>query len=42
LFGNPRDVVVAMLRQDGGWRISDIDYGNGETLSTRYKRATGR
>jgi hypothetical protein len=42
VFGNPRDVVVAMLRQDGGWRISDIDYGNGETLSTRYKRATGR
>ena len=42
VLGNPRTVVVAMLRQDGGWRISDIDYGDGETLSARYKRATGR
>ncbi len=42
VLGNPRTVVVAMLRQDGGWRISEIDYGDGETLSARYKRATGR
>jgi hypothetical protein len=42
VFGNPRDVVIAMLRRDGGWRINDIDYGEGETLSARYKRATGR
>lgn len=41
VLGNRRNVVVAMMRQDGAWRISDIDYGNGETLRARYKRATG-
>jgi hypothetical protein len=42
VLGNPRNVMVAMLRQGGAWRISDIDYGDGETLGAQYRRMTGR
>jgi hypothetical protein len=42
VFGNRRTVILAMLRQDGTWRVNDIDYGDGETLSGRHKRAAGR
>jgi hypothetical protein len=42
VIGNPRDVVAVLLRQEGVWRIDDLDYGIGETFAARYRRFTAR
>jgi hypothetical protein len=42
VLDNPRDVVAVLLRQNGVWRIDDLDYGTGETLAARYRRFTAR
>jgi hypothetical protein len=42
VLGNPRQLTVALLRENGVWRIDDIDYAPGDTLVTYYKRITGR
>lgn len=40
--GNPREVVVMLLREDDAWHIDDINYGERETLAARYRRMTGK
>lgn len=40
--GTVRNLVVSLFRQDGAWRIQDIEYGPGDTLVGHYKRMTGR
>jgi len=42
VIGHPRTVVVSMLREDGAWRIKDVEYDGGDTLSAHYKRMAGR
>lgn len=40
--GTIRELAVTLLRQDGAWRIHEIEYGAGDTLAGHYRRITGR
>jgi hypothetical protein len=40
--GNPRTLVVHTLREGGDWKISDIDYGGGESFVAYFRRRAGR
>ena len=40
--GHPRTVVVHTVRESGAWKISDIDYGGGESFVAYFRRRTGR
>jgi hypothetical protein len=40
--GTIRELAVVLLRQDGAWRIHEIEYGPGDTLTGHYRRITGR
>jgi hypothetical protein len=35
---NPRSLVVHTMREDGTWKISDIDYGGGESFVAYFRR----
>ena len=36
--GNPRTLIVHTVREDGAWKISDIDYGGGESFAAYFRR----
>jgi hypothetical protein len=40
--GNSRTLVVSTAREGGAWKISDIDYGNGESFVAYFRRRAGR
>jgi hypothetical protein len=40
--GHPRQLVVRTVREGGTWKISDIDYGNGESFVAYFRRRAGR
>ncbi len=40
--GEARQIVVRPVLEEGLWKVADISYGNGESLSTYYRRITGR
>jgi hypothetical protein len=40
--GAVRELGVIMLRQDGAWRIGEIEYGPNDTLAGHYRSITGR
>jgi len=42
VHGARRDVLIRVLRENGLWKISDIDYGDGESLREYYRRITRR
>ena len=40
--GNPRTLVVHCVREAGAWKISDIDYGNGESFVAYFRKRAGK
>jgi hypothetical protein len=38
--GEPRQIVVRPVRENGLWKIADISYQNGESLLDYYRRIT--
>jgi hypothetical protein len=40
--GHPRQLVVRAVREGGAWKISDIDYGSGESFVAYFRRRAGR
>ena len=38
--GEPRQLIVRPVREDGLWKIADISYGNNESLLAYYQRIT--
>jgi hypothetical protein len=42
VHGSIRELGVIMLRQDGAWRIAEIEYAPGDTLALHYRNTTGR
>jgi hypothetical protein len=40
--GEIRTLAVALRRENGAWRIHDIEYAPGDTLTGHYRRITGR
>jgi hypothetical protein len=40
--GNPRTLVVHCVREGGAWKISDIDYGGGESFVAYFGRRAGK
>ena len=38
--GEPRQILVRPVREDGLWKIADIYYGNTERLLDYYRRIT--
>ena len=40
--GEKRQILVRPVREDGAWRIADINYGSGAGLVSHYRRITGR
>jgi hypothetical protein len=39
---NPRMLVVKTVREGGAWKISDIDYGGGESFVAYFRRRAGQ
>ena len=39
---NPRTLVVKTVREGGAWKISDIDYGGGESFVAYFRRRAGQ
>jgi hypothetical protein len=39
---NPRMLVVDCMREGGAWKISDIDYGNGESFVAYFRKRARR
>ena len=42
ILGNPRTLLVYSVREGGAWKISDIDYGNGESFVAYFRRRAGQ
>jgi hypothetical protein len=40
--GHPRQLVVRTVREGGAWKISDIDYGSGESFVAYFRRRAHR
>jgi hypothetical protein len=40
--GQSRDLGVILVRQDGAWKIHEIEYDGPDTLTAHYRRITGR
>jgi len=40
--GHPRQLAVRTVREGGAWKISDIDYGGGESFVAYFRRRAGR
>ena len=40
--GHPRQLAVRTAREGGAWKISDIDYGGGESFVAYFRRRAGR
>ena len=38
--GEPRQIIVRPVREDGLWKIADVTYGNNEGLLAYYQRIT--
>ena len=41
ISGNPRKLMVRLVRDSGAWRFEDIDYGNGESFVSYHRRRAG-
>jgi hypothetical protein len=39
-LGQPKQIVFILVNGRSGWRISDLDYGEGRTLKGYFKSAT--
>jgi hypothetical protein len=39
---NPRTLVVKTVREGGAWKISDIDYGGGESFVAYFRKRAGK
>ena len=40
--GNPRTLVVHCVREGGAWKISDIDYGGGQSFVAYFRKRAGQ
>jgi hypothetical protein len=40
--GNPRTLVVHTVREDGAWKIADINYGSGESFVAYFRKRAGQ
>ncbi len=40
--GTPRRIIVHVAREQGRWRIADIDYGTGESYVTYQRKVRGQ
>ncbi len=40
--GHPRQLLVRPVREGGAWKISDIDYGSGESFVAYFRRRARR
>jgi len=41
VHGDPRQILVRPVREDGVWRVADIFYGGNESLAGYYRGITG-
>ena len=39
---NPRTLVVKTVREGGAWKISDIDYGGGDSFVAYFRKRAGQ